>query len=75
MASQKRLSKAAQPIAGDVLELMTKPHERANIPMRSDYARAFELIKRGGIPALMAALAAGEALPAEMVSELLSEAR
>ncbi len=74
-ASQKRLSEAAQPIAGDVLELMTKQHERANIPMRPDYARALELIKRGGIPALMAALAAGEALPAEMVSELLSEAR
>jgi len=75
VASQKRLSEAAQPIAGDVLELMTKQHERANIPMRPDYARALELIKRGGIPALMAALAAGEALPAEMVSELLSEAR
>lgn len=75
VASQKRLSQAAQPIAGDVLELMTKQHERANIPMRPDYARALELIKRGGIPALMAALAAGEALPAEMVSELLSEAR
>jgi hypothetical protein len=75
VVSQKRLSEAAQPIAGDVLELMTKQHERANIPMRPDYARALELIKRGGIPALMAALAAGEALPAEMVSELLSEAR
>ena len=73
------LSKPLKPkvvkIQGDVLELMNKQHERANIPMRPDYARALELIKRGGIPALMAALAAGEALPAEMVSELLSEAR
>ena len=72
-AQQTRLSEAAQPVAGDVLDIMTKAHQRAERPMRADYARALELIKRGGIPALMAALAAGEALPAELVSDLLGE--
>jgi hypothetical protein len=73
-ATRESLSQAAQPIAGDVLEIMTKQHQRAKVPMREDYARALELIKRGGIPALMAALAAGEALPAEVVNDLLTEA-
>ena len=72
-AQQTRLSEAAQPVAGDVFDIMTKAHQRAERPMRADYARALELIKRGGIPALMAALAAGEALPSELVNDLLSE--
>jgi len=72
-AQQTKLSEASQPVAGDVLDIMIKAHQRSNKPMRADYAHALELLKRGGIPALMAALAAGDALPAELVSDLLNE--
>jgi|688.fasta_scaffold03299_41 hypothetical protein len=63
--AQGALSQASQQPAGDLLDIYKKTAETKKGMTRADLMRALEIIRDKGLPGLAAALAAGEALPAE----------
>jgi hypothetical protein len=68
--AQGALSQASQQPAGDLFEIYKKAAEQKNGITRADLMRALEIIRDKGLPGLAAALAAGEALPAEPTGAL-----
>jgi hypothetical protein len=70
--AQGALSQASQQPAGDLLDIYKKTAETKKGMTRADLMRALEIIRDKGLPGLAAALAAGEALPAEPTGALSS---
>jgi len=70
--AQGALSQASQQPAGDLLDIYKKTAETKKGMTRADLMRALEIIRDKGLPGLAAALAAGEALPAEPTGALPS---